>query len=159
VRSTKIDGEERCAGFRCIRSWLRIALAICLTPLLANSTQAQYGGGTPGTPGYVAPKNGYGSGKAVGIGIGATAGVGLLFLALHHRGTVTGCVRQTDEGLRLVDEKKNRSYGLETGSVEVKAGERVELKGKKSNEKGGAAMFQPTKLVKSLGSCGAEGAH
>lgn len=147
-----------------IRQALRIALGICLATFLASSALAQYGGGggtgTPGTPGYVAPKSGYGSGKAIGIGVGAAAaGAGVLFLALHHRGAVTGCVRQTDDGLRLVDEKKNKSYALEPGSVNVKPGDRVELKGKKSSGNGGAEMFEPTKVVKNLGSCSAEAAH
>ncbi len=84
------------------------------------------GTGTPGTPGYVAPKNGYGSGKAIGIGVGAAAA---------------------------------GSYTLEAGSVAVKPGDRVELKGKKSSGDGGAEMFEPTKVVKSLGSCNAEAAH
>lgn len=145
---------------------VRMALGICLTAFLASSAFAQYGGGgtgmgtgTPGTPGYVAPKSGYGSGKAIGIGVGAAAGVGVLFLALHHRGAVTGCVRQTDDGLRLVDEKKSKSYTLEAGSVDVKPGDRVQLKGKKSSGNGGAEMFEPTKVVKNLGSCSAEAAH
>jgi hypothetical protein len=146
---------------------VRVALGICLTAFLASSAFAQYGGGgtgmgsgTPGTPGYVAPKTGYGSGKAIGIGVGAAAaGAGVLFFAMHHHGTVTGCVRQSDDGLRLVDEKKNKSYALEPGSVDVKAGDRVELKGKKSTGNGGSAMFEPTKVVKSLGSCSAEAAH
>jgi hypothetical protein len=150
-----------------MRQGLRIALGICLTTFLASSALAQYGGGgtgmgtgTPGTPGYVAPKSGYGSGKAIGIGVGAAAaGAGVLFLAMHHHGAVTGCVRQTDDGLRLVDEKKNKSYALESGSVDLKPGDRVELKGKKSSGNGGAQMFEPTKVVKSLGSCGAEAAH
>jgi hypothetical protein len=75
---------------------------------------------------------------------------------MHNRGVVTGCVRQTDDGLRLVDEKKNKSYALEPGSVSVKAGDRVELKGKKTSGNGGAQMFEPTKVVKNLGSCSAE---
>jgi hypothetical protein len=146
---------------------VRMTLGICLTVFLASSALAQYGGGgtgmgtgTPGTPGYVAPKNGYGSGKAIGIGVGAAAaGAGVLFFAMHHHGAVTGCVQKTDDGLRLVDEKKNKSYALEAGSVDVKPGERVELKGKKSSGNGGAQMFEPTKMVKDLGSCGAEAAH
>jgi hypothetical protein len=158
------SGAERS---RIMRQGLRIALGICLTTVLASSALAQYGGGgtgmgtgTLGTPGYVAPKSGYGSGKAIGIGVGAAAaGAGVLFLVLHHHGAVTGCVRQTDDGLRLVDEKKNKSYALEAGSVDVKPGDRVELKGKKSSGNGGAEMFEPTKVVKSLGSCGPEAAH
>src|SRR5882762_5547877 len=147
-----------------VRHALRLGMGICLATFLSRSAFAQYGGGgmgtgTPGTPGYVPPKSGYGSGKAIGIGVGAAAGVGVLFLALHHHGAVTGCVRQTDDGLRLVDDKKNKSYTLEAGSVDVKPGDRVELKGKKSSGNSGAEMFEPTKVVKSLGSCGAEAAH
>jgi hypothetical protein len=55
-----------------------------------------------------------------------------------------------------VDEKKNKSYALEPGNVDLKAGDRVELKGKKSSGTAGAEMFEPTKVVKSLGSCAAE---
>ena len=156
VRPTKKSGI--------IGQSVRIGLGICLTTFLASSALAQYGGGgtgtgTPGTPGYVAPKNGYGSGKAIGIGVGAAAGVGVLFLALHHHGAVTGCVQQTDDGLRLVDEKKNKSYALEPGSVDVKAGDRVQLMGKKSSGNAGAEMFEPTKVIKNLGSCSAAAAH
>jgi hypothetical protein len=68
-------------------------------------------------------------------------------------------VQKSDDGLRLVDEKKNKSYALEAGSVDLKPGDRVELKGKKSSGDGGAQMFAPTKMVKNLGSCGAEAAH
>ena len=157
------NGAER---FGIIGQAVRIALGICLTAFLTSSALAQYGGGmgtwtgTPGTPGYVAPTSGYGSGKAIGIGVGAAAaGAGVLFLVLHHHGGVTGCVRQTDDGLRLVDEKKNKSYALEAGSVDLKPGDRVELKGRKSSGNGGAQIFEPTKVVKSLGSCGPEAAH
>ncbi len=115
------------------------------------------GTGTPGTPGYVAPKSGYGSGKAIGIGVGAAAaGAGVLFLALHHHGAVTGCVRQTDDGLSLVDEKKNKSYSLAGSSVALKPGDRVELKGKKFSGTTGNEMFEANKVVKNLGSCSAE---
>ena len=146
---------------------VRIAMGICLTAFLASSALAQYGGGGgtgmgtgAGTPGYVAPQGGYGSsGKAIGIGVGAAAaGATTLFIVMHHRGVVTGCVRQTDDGLRLVDEKKNKSYALEAGSVAVKPGDRVQLKGKKSSANGGSQMFEPTKVVKNLGSCNAEAA-
>jgi hypothetical protein len=167
LKTKEIGCANRAEKSGIMRQALRIALGICLTTFLASSALAQYGGGgtgmgtgAPGTPGYVAPKSGYGSGKAIGIGVGAAAaGAGVLFLALHHHGAVTGCVRQTDDGLRLVDEKKNKSYALESGSVAVKPGDRVELKGKKSSGDGGAQMFEPTKVVRSLGSCSAEAAH
>src|SRR6266852_9673471 len=144
-----------------VRHALRLGMGICLATFLSSSAFAQYGGGgmgtgTPGTPGYVPPKSGYGSGKAIGIGVGAAAGVGVLFLALHHHGAVTGCVRQTDDGLSLVDEKKNKSYSLAGSSVALKPGDRVELKGKKSSGTTGNEMFEANKVVKNLGSCSAE---
>src|SRR6266403_1351749 len=164
MKAGEIVGANRAEESGIMGHLLRITLGICLTVFLASSAQAQYGGGGTGTgtgtPGYVPPKNGYGSGKAIGIGVGAAAaGAGVLFLALHHRGGVTGCVQKTDDGLRLVDEKKNKSYTLEAGSVDLKPGDRVELKGKKSGGDGGAQMFAPTKMVKKLGSCDAEAAH
>ena len=146
-----------------LRNSLRLALGICLTAALSASAHAQYGGGggtgmgtgTPGTPGYVAPKGGYGSGKAIGIGVGAAAGAGAaLFFAMHHHGAVTGCVRKTDDGLSLVDEKKNKSYSLEGSSVALNPGDKVELKGKKSSGASGNQMFEANKLVKNLGTCG-----
>jgi hypothetical protein len=148
-----------------LRNLLRLALGTCLTTALSASALAQYGGGggtgmgtgTPGTPGYVPPKGGYSSGKAIGIGVGAAAaGAGVLFLALHHHGAVTGCVRKTDDGLSLVDEKKNKSYSLEGSSVALNPGDRVELKGKKSSGASGNQMFEANKVVKNLGSCSAD---
>lgn len=145
-----------------LRNGLRFALGLCLTAVLSGSAFAQYGGGgmgtgTPGTPGYVPPKSGYGNGKAIGIGVGAAAGVGAaVFFAMHHHGAVTGCVRKTDDGLSLVDEKKNKSYSLEGSSVALNPGDRVELKGKKSSSSMGNDMFEATKVVKNLGSCSAE---
>jgi hypothetical protein len=167
MMEVKIIGAKGAGKRGILGSAMRIGLGLGLTVLLASSALAQYGGGgmgggsgTPGTPGYVAPKSGYGSGKAIGIGVGAAAaGAGTLFLVMHNRGAVTGCVRQTDDGLRLVDEKKNKSYALEAGSMGLKPGDRVQLKGKKSSGDGGAQMFEPTKVVKNLGTCGAEAPH
>ena len=146
-----------------LRNSLRLALGLCLTAALSASAFAQYGPGgmpgtgTPGTPGYVPPKSGYGSGKAIGIGVGAAAGAGVaLFLVMHHHGAVTGCVRKTDDGLALVDEKKNKSYSLEGSSVALNPGDKVELKGKKSSGASGNQMFEANKVVKNLGTCGPE---
>ena len=142
----------------CVARSVRALLTASVAMLLAASAFAQYGGGTmgmgtPGTPGYIPPKSGYGSGKAIGIGVGAAAGVGALFLTLHHHAAVTGCVRQTDDGMSLVDEKKNKSYSLDSSGIALKPGDRVALKGKKVSAAQGAETFQATKVVKVLGSC------
>jgi len=140
------------------RNLLRLALGLSLALLVAGQADAQYGGGGGmgggtggGTTGY---KSGsYSSAKGAGIGAGAAAGAGVLFLALHHRGYVTGCVQPAEDGLRLVDEKKNQSYALVPGDVLLKAGQHVELKGQKSKNDSGAQTFEAKKLVKDLGSC------
>jgi len=146
------------------KGFLRLVLSLSLVLLAAAQASAQYGGGggmtggtgTPGTPGYVAPSGGYGSGKAVGIGVGAAAGgATVLFLALHHRGMVSGCVQPADDGLRLVDEKNKKSYVLATNALILKPGQHVALKGQKSKNESGAQTFEAKKLVKDLGSCGA----
>lgn len=145
-----------------VRPLIPLGLCLCLTLAFSSRAMAQYGGGGTGGgttgssgPGYTAPKGGYGNGAAIGAGVGAAAGAGVLFLALHHRGMVTGCVQPADDGLRLVDEKKNKSYLIAPGSIALTAGERVELKGKKATD-AGASTFQAKKLVKSLGACTVE---
>ena len=144
-----------------LRGSLRLGLSAALAFVFAAHARCQYpGGGGTGTgtgtgPGYTAPSNGYGSGKAIGIAAGAAAGVGVLFLALHH-GAITGCVRPTSDGLRLVDEKKNKSYVIASDSIALKSGEVVKVQGKKSTDHNGISSFQAKKVVKSLGSCNAD---
>jgi hypothetical protein len=139
---------------------IRFVAGISLSLLLSGLAFAQYGGGGmgtgtsgSGTSGYGAPS--YGSGKAIGIGVGAAAaGAGVLYLALHHGSSVTGCVRSGDDSLNLVDDKNKKSYVLLPGGADVRPGEHVELKGKKSTEEGKGQTFQARKLVKNLGTCG-----
>jgi hypothetical protein len=145
---------------------IRFAVGISLALALAGPAFAQYGGGGAGMGGgtgttgtgttYGSPS--YGSGKAIGIGVGAAAGgAAVLYLALHHAGTVTGCVQSGDDGLTIVDDKK-KTYRLMSGGADLVPGERVELRGKKSSADGAGQSFQPKKLVKNLGSCGAPSA-
>jgi hypothetical protein len=146
-----------------IETVIRFVAGMSLALLLSGPAFAQYGGGNTGTgasgtPGYGTPS--YGSGKAIGIGVGAAAaGAGVLYLALHHGSSVTGCVRSGDDGLNLVDDKNKKSYVLLPGGADVRPGERVELKGKKSTEEGKGPTFQARKLVKNLGDCGTPSAE
>jgi hypothetical protein len=140
-------------------------VGISLALALAGPAFAQYGGGGAGmgggtgtgTTGTAMPSYGT-SGKAIGIGVGAAAGgAAVLYLALHHAGTVTGCVQSGDDGLTIVDDRK-KTYRLMSGGADLVPGERVELRGKKSSADGAGQSFQPKKLVKNLGSCGAPSA-
>lgn len=156
----KIVGVRNLKKVFSIGEVIRFTAGISLALALAGTAFAQYGGGggmgtgTTGTgsTGYGSPS--YGSGKAIGIGVGvAAAGAGALYLALHHAGSVTGCVQSGDDGLTLVDDKK-KSYRLMSGGLDLVPGERVELRGKKSQAGATGQSFQPKKLVKNLGSCG-----
>ena len=134
---------------------IRSALGISVAMLLTSPAFAQYGGGMgTGSTGSSTPS--YGSGKAIGLGVGAAAaGAGVLYLALHHAGSVTGCVESGNDGLNLVTDKNKKSYRLLPGGADVQPGERVELQGKKSRAGATGQSFQPKKLVKNLGTCGA----
>lgn len=138
---------------------LRLVLCSSLAFLAAGQAFAQYGGGGTGGGGtgsggtYMAPKGGYGSATGAAIGAGAAAGVGTLLLALHYRGRMSGCVQPADDGLRLLDEKNDKSYALVAGDVYLKPGQRVLLKGKISKNNGGTERFTAKKLVKDLGPC------
>ena len=144
------------------KNLVRLVLVLSLLLLTAGQATAQYGGGG-GTGGgsmgggtYTAPAGGYSSAaKGAGIGAGAAAGAGALFLALHYHGRITGCVQPGDDGLRLLDEKNNKSYALVPGDVYVKPGQRVLLKGKTSKGDAGTQTFTAKKLIKDLGSCSA----
>ncbi len=133
---------------------IQLAHGILFTLLLSSSAFAQYGGGTGSTPTY-------GSGKAIAAGVGAAAaGAGVLYLTLHHRGSVTGCViaNDSDTPLTLVDDKKHQTYSILPGGSNLKSGERLELRGKRSKDGKGAKTFQVSKVVKNLGSCDTQSA-
>lgn len=129
----------------------QLARGILFTLFLSAPAFAQYGGGGTGS-GSTAPT--YGSGKAIAVGVGAAAaGAGVLYLTLHHRGSLTGCIQGGDDGLILVDDKNHKTYSLLPGSIELKSGERVELRGTRSKDGKGAQTFQVSKVVKNLGGC------
>jgi hypothetical protein len=135
----------------------QIKWGVLLTLLLSSPAFAQYGGGSMGTGGSSAPS--YGSGKAIAAGVGAAAvGAGVLYLTLHHRASLTGCVQGGNDQMSLVDGKKHQTYVLLPGSAELKSGELVKLKGKMSKDENGTQTFQVRKVAKYLGACGEQAA-
>lgn len=162
-----ISSSSSCRAnkFRASGKILRVAVAFSFALLAGSQAFAQYGGGggmggtgTSGGGTYTPPKGGYSSSTGIGIGAGAAAGVGVLFLAMHYHGRVTGCVQPGEDGLRLVEDKKNTSYALTAGDVHLEAGQHVELKGKKTKGDEGAERFTAKKLIKVIGSCGTSAA-
>ena len=146
------------------RSWLSL-LAVSLALALGAPAFAQYGGGgmggggmsggsTSSNGGYVKPKGGYGgAGTAVGAAAGVGAGVGIGYLVLRNHRTVVGCVQPTSGGIKLMNEKDQRTYALLASNVSLNPGERVVLRGRKSKDDTGKPTFEVAKLVKDYGSC------
>src|ERR1700678_1469237 len=69
------------------------------------------------------------------IGVGVAIGVGIYFI---HRGhtSLSGCVQQTDAGLRLIA-KDGNSYELVNAPIGVKPLKRFSLRGHKANSSSG----------------------
>ena len=87
-----------------------------------------------------------------GVAGGAAGGAGLLYWKLHNRAKLQGCV--AGDGDRLVNEKDNQTYGLTNKQGEtLKAGERVELLGKKTRNASGEPTFEVHKMSRDFGSC------
>ena len=134
-----------------------LLIGISFRVLAPGPAYGQYGSGGPttgtSTGVYTPPQGGYSSATGIGVGVGAAAGAGVLYLALRHRGSLTGCVAQSDDGLTLVDTKNNHTYSLMLDGPVVKSGQRVVLKGKKIKDASGAQVFQAKKMEKDLGTC------
>ena len=136
----------------------RSLLAIFLGLALGAPAFAQYGGmggGSTGSTGvYTAPKGGYGSsGAAIGAAAAAGAGIGIGYLVVRSHRTVVGCVEPSSDGIKLMNEKDQRTYALLAANVSLNPGERVALRGKKSKDDSGKPTFQVGSLVKDYGSC------
>ena len=146
-----------------MRSLPRASLFVCVVAatLAVAPAFAQYGGGGSGgmpTGGSSSTGGGYGSSNAaaIGAGAGAAAAVAALVVYLHFHGRVQGCVEPQGQGLRLVDEKHDKIYTLDPGSLTLKLGEEVILKGKKEKSGSGNSALLAKKLIKDIGSCKAD---
>lgn len=146
-----------------IRNLGRIGSGIVLVLLVAALSYGQYGGGgmTGGTSGsgtYTAPKGGYSSATGIGIGAAAAGGVAIAYLLVRSHRRMQGCVERPNGATTLVDEKDKKSYALESGSLALRTGDRVELSGRKLKDSAGQPAFAAKKLVKDFGPCRQEAA-
>lgn len=132
---------------RLMRQVFRLATIL----ILSTAAYAQYGG-TPGMGTSGAPS--YGHGAAVGIGVGAAAGgVAAIYLLTHRTSKVTGCVEAANDGLRLTDDKTQKSVSLVNRTVDIKSGERVQLKGRIKKGTAGDQNFLVKSVSKDFGPC------
>ena len=130
-----------------IPSLLRSSMVLALCLLLALPTLPQSGGGSIG------PSKGEIIGIIAGIAAGLTVVGFLVYHETHKRSSITGCVVSGSEGLTLQNERDKKVYALPPGAVELKAGERVTIRGKKRKDSGGMLSLQVETLTKDFGSC------
>ena len=137
-----------------------LSLIAGITVGLATMSFAQYGGSGTGTgssgtsSGTYSPSgHGYSSTTGIAAGAGAGAGLALLYVALHNRGTMVGCIDATDgKGLKLVSSRKHESYVL-MGLNGVQPGTKIRVKGIRQMDGNGDKSFLASKLVKEYGAC------
>jgi hypothetical protein len=133
-----------------IPSLFRSSMLLALCLLLALPAFPQIGGGNLGT---IGPSKGAIVAIIVGMAV-VVVGVGfLVYHETHKRFSITGCVVSGAEGLTLQNERDKKVYALPPGAVELKAGERVTIRGKKRKDSGGMLSLQVETLTKDFGSC------
>lgn len=106
--------------------------------------------------GHIGPSGGAIVGAAVGIGAVVTIGVVLAVNHSHH--VVSGCVVSGPDGLKL-QTSDSKTYALEGDTVDLKAGDRVKIRGsrvKKTKGVTGPDVFKVEKLNKDYGACHVE---
>ncbi|MGH9448050.1 MAG: hypothetical protein ACRD3O_20355, partial [Terriglobia bacterium] len=96
--------------------------------------------------------------SATGAVIGGAAAAALVasYLVIRHRRSVVGCVEKSAGGISFVNQKDKKTYALDAGNLDLRAGDRVKLKGKKikkTKSSSGMPEFSAKKLVKDYGSC------
>ena len=103
--------------------------------------------------GQIGPSGGEVAGAAVGVGAVVTIGVVLAVNHSHH--VVSGCVVSGPDGLKL-QTSDSKIYALEGDTVNLKAGDRVKIRGskvKKTKGVTGPDVFKVEKLNKDYGAC------
>jgi len=136
--------------------WILSTVLVTVVVGVAGTGFAQYGGGgsmggTSSGGVYTAPKGGYSSATGIAIGAGAAAGAAIAYLALH-KSSIVGCVQATDGGFQMTD-GKGHTYALNSEDVDLKPGEKVQLKGKKTTSQSGKMAFDVRGLGKDYGAC------
>jgi hypothetical protein len=88
-------------------------------------------------------------------GVGAAIGIGIYY-AFKHSPSIRGCAVSGPNGLQLQNEGDQKTFLLQGITNDVKSGDRVSVKGKKTKTAKGSTgnpTFLVEKLVKDYGAC------
>jgi hypothetical protein len=123
---------------------LIVALSLALSP----RAEAQSGGGKIVSNGTIA-----------GVIVGVVAAVVIVAYVVIHESSkkrsITGCVTPAENGMSLMDEKDKRFYALSGNTTDIKAGDRMTLRGKefKPKDAGKPVVWETKTISKDLGVC------
>ncbi len=132
----------------CHRSFWRCILIFILCVTLAKPARAQTGGGKIVSNSTIA-------GAIAGVVAGLVVVVFVVYEVTKKK-TVTGCVAASEHGLTVTDEADKQSYPLSGNTADVKAGERMKLRGHKVSKKEAGAktiFWEVEKVDRDLGAC------
>lgn len=104
----------------------RFGLIIVLTPALAAAAFAQ----VPSNIGNI----GSSGVQIAGAIAGVAAVTGVVRYFTLRKPSITGCIESVDGATRLTNEKDKRTYALASDHLDLKVGERVQLKGQEGQK-------------------------
>jgi hypothetical protein len=76
---------------------------------------------------------------------------------VYHKTTLLGCVEQSSDGVKMLNEKDKKTYSLDANGQDLKAGERFQVRGKATKDSSGNKVLH-IKEAKDLGACSAASA-
>lgn len=126
------------------KSGLRFVLTAVLLfamPVASHAQFAQFG--------HIGPSGAQVAGAIAGV-VGTT---GLILYLTLHKPTIIGCVQSIGGKTSLVDEKDKRTYALTGDHLDLKAGQRIKLKGKKIKARDGDSAFLVKRVDHDYGGC------
>jgi hypothetical protein len=92
-----------------------------------------------------------------GIVVTAVALVVVTVLVIHYskKRAITGCVLSGQNGMTLIDEKDKQIYMLAGDTTDIKAGDRMKLKGKKVKPRASdkTLVWEAKNVTKNYGAC------
>jgi hypothetical protein len=127
-----------------MKSAFRFILTAALLFVLPNSSHAQFS-----QIGHIGPSGAEVAGAMAGV-VGTT---GLIVYLTLHKPTIIGCVQSIGGKSSLVDEKDKRTYALTGDHLDLKAGQRMKLKGKKIKTRDSDSTFLVKRVDHDYGVC------
>jgi hypothetical protein len=91
------------------------------------------------------------------VAVAAAVTIIVIVVAVHYskKRTITGCVGSGAKGLSITDEKDREVYALSGNTADIKAGDRIKLRGRKLKSKGSdkTPVWEAKEATQDFGVC------